>query len=585
MAALPTAVVGPCAPRPAARVAGVQPYRVAAHPAPVDLDLRGNEGPRPDADTVAALQAALADPDLLRRYPDTRGLEARLADAFDLDPACVIVSAGGDDALDRLCRATLQPGRTLVFPRPGFEMTARYAALAGGAVVDVAWPGDRFPVDGVCAAIDARTGLVALTSPNNPTGAVVEEAALRQVSRAAAAVGATVLLDLAYVEFADSDPTAAALALGNVVVVRTLSKAWGLAGLRVGYALGPAEVIGWLRAAGAPYAVAAPSLALAEAAWAQGPRASELDRIRGDRQAISEALQAAGCAVVASQANFVFARSPRAAWLADGLAGLGVAVRTFPGQPGLEDALRVAVPPGSAETARVVEALATVARPEALLFDMDGVLVDVSSSYRVAIQRTAADLGVTVTPADIAAMKAAGDANNDWVLTWRLVRAAGVEVSLDEVTARFEAWYQGSDAQPGLWTTEQALVDRASLQRLSTRVRLGVVTGRPAADARRFLDQHDLADLFETVVTMEDAPAKPDPAPVRLALQRMGVKRAWMVGDTPDDQRAARAAGVVPLGFHPRTLRGPGGGEPFDLRAAGAARTLPRLSGLEELLP
>ena len=564
--------------RPAGRVSGVSAYRVPRHPAPVDLDLRGNEGAVPDPGLLEAIRGA----PVLRRYPDVGGLQRRLADRFGIGSERVLVTAGGDDALDRLCRAVLEPGRTLLLPSPGFEMTRRYAALAGADIQEIPWPGAAFPVEAVLDALGPETGLVALTTPNNPTGAVISAEDITTIATAAGKVGAVVLLDLAYVEFAESDPTALALATDNVVVVRTVSKAWGLAGIRVGYALGPASVLAWMAAAGAPYAVSAPSLALAEAALesGDGPMQAFTSAVRGGRAALSDALRDAGCAVVPSEANFVFARSERSAWLADGLAGLGIGVRTFPCRAGLEDALRVAVPPTAMGRDRLVEGLAAVARPEVLLFDMDGVLVDVSRSYRAAIVAGAACFGVTVTPEDIRAVKAAGDANNDWIVTWRLVRAAGVEVSLEAVTRAFEDAYQGTASAPGLWTQEPLLASEALLDALAGRVRLAVVTGRPRRDAERLLDAAGWAGRFETVVCMEDGPAKPDPAPVRLALSRLGAARAWMVGDTPDDVRAARAAGVVPLG-----VLAPGDTDPEPLSRAGAARVLPSLDALLELLP
>jgi phosphoglycolate phosphatase-like HAD superfamily hydrolase len=112
---------------------------------------------------------------------------------------------------------------------------------------------------------------------------------------------------------------------------------------------------------------------------------------------------------------------------------------------------------------------------------------------------------------------------------------------------------------------------------------MAIVTGRPRAEAQWFLERAGVAQLFGTVVAMEDAPAKPDPAPVRLALERLGVRRAWMIGDTPDDMRAAAQAGVLPLGVVTP------GDEPSlaiaALREAGGARVLNRLSDLLELLP
>jgi phosphoglycolate phosphatase-like HAD superfamily hydrolase len=98
----------------------------------------------------------------------------------------------------------------------------------------------------------------------------------------------------------------------------------------------------------------------------------------------------------------------------------------------------------------------------------------------------------------------------------------------------------------------------------------------------RFLEAHDLTSMFRVVVCMEDAPLKPDPAPVRLALKALGVSRAWMLGDTPDDIRAARGAGVVPLGILP-----PGGGDlrRQALESAGAGAILNGIEELEEMIP
>ena len=220
--------------------------------------------------------------------------------------------------------------------------------------------------------------------------------------------------------------------------------------------------------------------------------------------------------------------------------------------------------------------------PAVLLFDLDGVLADVSRSYRRAILETAAELGVAVDAEQVRAAKAAGNANNDWELTWRLVTAAGVSISLPEVTARFEALYQGSAEAPGLRQTESLLVAPVWLEQLATRLPLGVVTGRPRRDAERFLEQHGVAAAFRTLVCMEDAPAKPDPAPVRLALQRLAVQSAWMLGDTVDDIAAARAAGVVPIG-----VVAPGSDPAAavaTLRGAGAARVLARTLDLDQLL-
>jgi histidinol-phosphate aminotransferase len=560
--------------------AAPQAYRVPRARAPIDLALDANEGPPPPADLLAGLAARGAE--LLRRYPDASALERALAERLDLDPAQVLVTAGADDALDRACRAFLAGGGELVLPAPTFEMLERYAPAAGGALRRVDWPQGPYPVGDVLRACGPATSLVAVVSPNNPTGAVATADDLRRLARSAPQ--ARLLVDLAYAEFADEDLTAAALALPGALVTRTFSKAWGLAGLRVGYALGGPEDIARLRAAGAPYAVGGLSLATALARLERGDEdvRAGVARVRQERGRLFDLLGELGLRPQPSQANFVLARCDDPTRLRDLLAGLGIGVRVFPGREGLEDAVRIGCPGDGRAFARLEGALRAALRPEALLLDLDGVLADVSRSYRAAIEGTARRFGVELEPGAIGAAKARGQANDDWELTRALLAERGVEVPLDEVRAAFEALYQGTPQRPGLWTTERLLVEPERLAAWARRWPLAIVTGRPRGDALRFLETQGIAGSIAALVTREEAPLKPDPGPVRLALERLGVEAAWMVGDTPDDVRAARAAGVVPVGVRPP-------GEVDDvlegaLLDAGAARVLRGLDELEDLL-
>lgn len=214
----------------------------------------------------------------------------------------------------------------------------------------------------------------------------------------------------------------------------------------------------------------------------------------------------------------------------------------------------------------------------AVLLDMDGVLVDVKASYRAAIVETAASFGAAVTHGDIDRIKARGGANNDWEVTRTLIAetmassssssSAATVPSLEEVTAVFERLYQGDGTadSPGLKNTETSLVPRALIEDLRRRAPLGVavVTGRPRRDAGEALDRFGWADVVDAVVCMEDGPAKPNPTPVRLAIERLlarrGVrepsadvvaavaKHCIMIGDTVDDCKAAVAAGARAIG-------------------------------------
>lgn len=552
-------------------------YKVPRASAPVDLHLDANEGIPPADSVLGAIESTTA----LARYPKREELAERLAGFAGVSEDCVFVTNGGDDAIDRLCRAFLDSERSLVVPTPSFEMIERYGALQGAEIRRVPWGDDEFfPKDACLDAIDATTGMVAIVTPNNPTGCVARTADIVEI--ATAYPETLIMVDLAYIEFADEDPTPELVELENVAMIRTMSKAWGLAGLRVGYCVASPEIIQTLNAVGGPYPVSSVSIAMACHALDEGTSevASRVEMVRGERAKLAEFLDSHGFVTSNSQANFVFARGREGAWLRDACAGMGIGIRAWPGRSGLGDAIRITCPTRSDEFERLLRALEVIFEPEAILLDMDGIIADVSGSFRRAIVETAEHFGAVVGAADIADEKAKGNANNDWVLTHRLLKGRGIEVTLDEVTEHFEDLYQGRDGHPGLWRQETLIVDRAWLEKLREFRPLAVVTGRPRADAQRFVDSQELGGLFEHMICMEDADLKPSPAPLQLAAEKMGVTRFWMVGDTPDDIVAARGAAALPVG-----VLAPGDTDRDVLYRAGAAWVLDTTSDLLTKLP
>ncbi len=566
---------------PSPFLSGVTAYHSPMAGTPVDLYLNGNEGiGPPEALLATAVEMGV---EAVRRYPDGVSLEKQIAKWLGIAPDQVVVTAGADDALARITRASLAPGREMVLPVPTFEMLDRYGKLAGGDVVEVPWPEGPLPVEQMLNATTERTSLIVVVTPNSPGGQVATRGDLTRLSEARP--DALLLVDLAYIDFADEDLTSFALTLQNAVITRTFSKAWGLAGLRVGFAAGGKEIIEWLRVAGQPYSVSSLSLAIASKRLETGREdvARFVSEVRKERVEIITLLRSLGAEAPDSGGNFVFARFKDALWVRDAIAGLGIALRAFPGKPFLENAMRITVPGDVNGYQRLRHGLASVLAPEAVLFDMDDTLADVTESYRQATVATAESFGAAVTFDDITAAKAEGNANNDWELTWRMITGQGIQVSLEAVTERFESFYQGTKEMPGFKLKETLLCDRELLERLAARIPLGIVTGRPMVDAREFLERTGIAHLFQALATMEDGPAKPDPAPVRAAIERLGVTRAWMVGDTPDDIRSARAAGVIPLG-----IVAPADDPDIAKEAlirSGAGRVLINLNELEERLP
>ena len=345
-------------PIPAARVADAKPYRVPPSEHPVTMRLFASEGPSPPS---ALLETMFAQGrGIVNHYPDASPLEAFLSERLGLGPEGLMVTAGADEAIDRACRSYVEPGRNLVLSDPGFEMIGKCGVLAGASLVPYRWMEGPFPTEEVKRSIDSNTGMVAVITPHNPTGLAMRETDLRTVAEACR--GRLLLVDLAYADFADTDLTAVALEYEHVLALRTLSKAWGLAGLRIGYACGHPEVISRLRAAGGPYAMSSASLWLAER-WLRvgGPfKQAYVAAVKRRRVRIADLLRDAGAEVRPSQANFVFARIEGADRIREALAARGIVVRGFPTHPLLADCLRIGCPPDEDSMLRFCRVLSEI---------------------------------------------------------------------------------------------------------------------------------------------------------------------------------------------------------------------------------
>lgn len=353
----PIGPMTPSTPRARATLDCLAPYQAPPRDDRIRLRFDANEGPPPDESILR--EALMNVAESVRRYPVPDSLESLLAARLGIAQGGILVTAGSDEAIDRLCRAYLEPGREIILPVPTFEIIRQCARAAGATVCETRWPEGPFPTAAVIDLITNRTGLIAIVSPNNPTGAVATTEDLRRISDAAP--HAVLLVDLAYTEFADEDLTGAALSLPNAIITRTFSKAWGLAGLRVGYAAGSESLIRPLRALGTPFPCSAIARAAAAACIRRGRDLIEpyLASVRREREALTALAVACGARVVSSQANFVLVKSPRAASVHAALWSRGIAVRRF-SDPLLADALRITCPGNDAEFAILAGALTAI---------------------------------------------------------------------------------------------------------------------------------------------------------------------------------------------------------------------------------
>jgi HAD superfamily phosphatase len=189
-----------------------------------------------------------------------------------------------------------------------------------------------------------------------------------------------------------------------------------------------------------------------------------------------------------------------------------------------------------------------------VLFDMDGVLVDVSRSYLAAIQKTVEYfLEETLMLSEIQEYRNRGGLNNDWDLTQCILKERGKPVDRKVLIEIFQGIYLGNEFD-GLIKNEKWLLRKHILDRLAESYPMGIVTGRPQTEASYVLHKFGVKEYFSALICLDDVPPdkhKPDPFGILMALQQLSAESGVYIGDTVDDMTAARKAGVDPIGVIP----------------------------------
>ncbi|MBL3688283.1 histidinol-phosphate transaminase [Leucobacter zeae] len=359
----------------------VPAYR-QGRPAPEGaVKLSSNESPHPPLASVRdALAAELGS---VQVYPDMSGARVRelLAERHGVAAESISLGAGSVEVASQLIHSRAGDGDEVVFAWRSFEAYPSLVRIAGATPVEVPLDADaRHDLDAMLAAITPRTRLVFVCNPNNPTGTVVAAEALERFVDAVPR-DVLVVIDEAYVHFDRTPERADGLDLfrrfPHVAVLHTFSKAYGLAGLRIGYAIAPLEVAEELRKVAVPFGVTnLAQTAAAASLRAEDELAIRIDEVVAERERMFAALDALGLGPVRSEANFVWVpegstgvEPVTAADLGAALEAGGVIARVFPGE-GVRISCGTA-----ADTDRVVAALEGAGLFDASLAADTGILV------------------------------------------------------------------------------------------------------------------------------------------------------------------------------------------------------------------
>lgn len=305
------------------------------------VKMNTNENPFPPGERVMKAVREI-EPEMLRRYPSPTAEPFRQAAAamHEVSAEMILCGNGSDDILTVATRTFVPPGGTLAYPDPTYSLYPVLAQIEAAGTLAVPWEKDwTLPVE---ALADSGADAIFLANPNAPSGTFVPPG---EIGKLAGRFKGAVLVDEAYADFAEDNCLSLLAEHGNVVISRTLSKAYSLAGLRFGYAVAQPQVIDEMMKVKDSYNCDAISIAAATAAIQDREYAMRgWQNIREERQRVSSELTQLGWTVLPSQANFILATAPngkgRDAYL--GLKEQGILVRYF-NLPGLTDKIRISI--------------------------------------------------------------------------------------------------------------------------------------------------------------------------------------------------------------------------------------------------
>ena len=320
----------------------VPPYVPGEQPAAGRRVIKLNTNENPYPPSPAVLQALHEAVDVrVRLYPDPEAVALRTEASrlYGVPVDCIMAGNGSDELLALLLRALVDPGDRVAFPVPTYSLYETLVAVQGGLLVDVPWPSD-WSLPPELATSGAK--LTFLCNPNSPSGTLVP---IDRIDDLAGRLDGVLVVDEAYVDFAASNSLGLVGRRPNVVVLRTLSKSYSLAGLRVGLAFGTPDLLRGLRTVKDSYNLNRLSQVAATAALIdQATVQANVARVTRSRARLVASLRALGYVVPESHANFVLARRPGIdqAPVARALAERDILVRHFTSH-GLTDALRITV--------------------------------------------------------------------------------------------------------------------------------------------------------------------------------------------------------------------------------------------------
>lgn len=536
--------------KPRKSVENMNGYFVPLYERSWDLKIDSNEnnyGPSPKV-LEAIKNCNISD---ISYYPYYGELSEKIAiyQGFSIDN--IKVTNGADEAIQAVIQTYLEPGEYTLTLDTSFEMPVIYTQIQGGQIIKVPYKEKWvFPVDEFLRELNnPGIKIIYIASPNNPTCNIIKENDLRKIIERAS--DKVVIIDETYANYSGTTYKDLVKEYDNVFLIRSFSKDFALAGIRLGYIISNKENINNLKKVVSPFSVnSLAMLAGIEALNDIGYFYSIKKEILDSKKELKMFFETLGAEVYDSEANFLLADfKQKSEFIYNRLIKENIAVKIYKTDGILKNHLRITIP--TKEGVKKIKNALKI-KP-CLVFDMDGVLINAANSYRVTIQKTYENYtGKTVSSDEIQSVKNLGGYNNDWDLTKYLLDKEGLNVSYGEIVDMFQKIYWNNGE--GLINNENILFNKAFFEEISKEYNLSIFTGRLRKEAMYALKKFNADSLFFPIITTDDIPhgkGKPDPFGLNLTKEMTISGSYYYFGDTPDDILAAKAAGYTPVGVLP----------------------------------
>ncbi len=486
----------------------------------------------------------------IKFYPAYGILSQKIAEFTGFEIENIKITNGADEAISSIFQTYLEEGDRVLSVVPTFSMPFIYAKLTGAVVEEVPYKKKwSFPIDDFLNKLnDKKVRLVYLTTPNSPTGDIIpSEMILKILEKSKDKI---ILIDETYGNYCNSTYKELVKKYDNVLIVKSFSKDFALAGLRLGYIISNKYNIQNIKSVVSPYSVNTLAVKAGIAALDDCQYFNNIkQQVEKSKVIMTEGLQKIGAKVYPSFANFLAVDfDDKHEFVLRKLISNKIIIKRFKNGFG-GFMFRVGIPrPEDAK--KVFDALKL---KDTIAFDMDGVLIDASKSYRLAVKETFQYFSSKeISYEKIQDAKNLGGLNNDWDLTDFLLKKEGISIDKDILIERFQQiyWNEGR----GLIQNEELLIDKKLLGELSKKYNLAIFTGRPKQEAEFALKLNGIFDYFYPVITMEDIPAdaqKPSPYGLKYLKKLILTDKILYFGDTKDDIISAKSADVIPVGVLP----------------------------------